>query len=345
MLLGDRAQLPLDVVERELGHLEEHQPLGSQANDLAAQFRADRSAGARHHDHLVADAGLEQAGLRRDRIAAQKVAHIDFADVLDVSLAGHQLLELRDGLNVDAQGLEGAQDLASAAAGEGRQREQHPVDATAVDERRQLVRRVDLDAVDHPAVQAPIVVDEDDRVERTGGGQDRRQSRSGVARPVDGYSRLGRLNVAGEEVVAHHESGARDVKEREARIDGHHAHRQCRKLERGAQDRQEDPAQCDGQCDGENRFVAQETDHRPVQTESHEDGKTDRNDRQVGGPVRQIEHRPAGFETHRRPERQRDGDRVRADGDEAFGRARQFDRPPQGVVSPYHVLRSQREPP
>ena len=36
MLIGERAKLPLDVVERELRHLEQHQTLWAQADDLSA---------------------------------------------------------------------------------------------------------------------------------------------------------------------------------------------------------------------------------------------------------------------------------------------------------------------
>ena len=36
ILLGERAQLAFDVVERELGHFEQNQPLGAQADDLPA---------------------------------------------------------------------------------------------------------------------------------------------------------------------------------------------------------------------------------------------------------------------------------------------------------------------
>ena len=118
ILLGHRAQLAFDVVERELRHFEQHQALGTQADDLPAQFRADRAARARHHHHAVANARVEQPGLGRHRIASQKIAHVDLADVAHIRISGHELLEFRHGLHMHAQGLERAQDLQSAPAGQ-----------------------------------------------------------------------------------------------------------------------------------------------------------------------------------------------------------------------------------
>ena len=130
------------------------------------------------------------------------------------------------GLHVHAQGLERAQDLAPAPARQRRQRQQDAVDVAVLDERRQLLRRVDLDAVDHAAVQAAVIVDEHQRVEGARGRQDGRQPRPRIARAVDGHARLGRLDVAGQKVVAHHETRARDVEKRQAGIDRHDAPRQ-----------------------------------------------------------------------------------------------------------------------
>ena len=108
----------------------------------------------------IANAGFEQSGLRRHGIASQKIAHVDLANVLDVGLAGDELLELGHGLHVHAQRLERAQDLAPAPAGQRGQRQQNAVDVPVLDEVRQLIGRIDLDAVDHAAVQTSVVVDE-----------------------------------------------------------------------------------------------------------------------------------------------------------------------------------------
>ncbi len=118
MFFGQRAQLSFDVVERQFGHFEQHQPTWVQSDDLPAQLRADGAAGAGDHDHPVADAGVEQTVLRRDRVSTQQIRHIDFAQIRQIRLAGHELLDFGDGLHVHAQGLELSQNLAATAAGQ-----------------------------------------------------------------------------------------------------------------------------------------------------------------------------------------------------------------------------------
>ena len=107
---------------------------------MTAKFRTDRAARSGHHDDAVADAGVEKTCLGRHRIAAQKVAHIDFADVPERRIAGDQLLEFRDCLYMHAQGLQSAEDFPAAAPGQRRQREQNAVDVPVLDQERQLLR-------------------------------------------------------------------------------------------------------------------------------------------------------------------------------------------------------------
>jgi hypothetical protein len=83
---------------------------------------------------MIANARLEQPRLRGHGIAPQKIADIHLADILDVRLAGDDLLEFRHRLDVHAQRLERAQDLAPAPAGERGQRQQNPVDVARLDE-------------------------------------------------------------------------------------------------------------------------------------------------------------------------------------------------------------------
>ena len=56
LMRRDFLQLALDVVQRQLRHLEQHQAAGAQADDLPAQFRADGPAGPGDQDALAADA-------------------------------------------------------------------------------------------------------------------------------------------------------------------------------------------------------------------------------------------------------------------------------------------------
>ena len=87
----DRAQLALDFVQREFGDLEQHQAARRELHDLPAQLRADGSAGARHQDGLAADAGAQQRGIRRHRIATEQIVDVDVANLFEARLAGDDL--------------------------------------------------------------------------------------------------------------------------------------------------------------------------------------------------------------------------------------------------------------
>ena len=63
--------------------------------NLPAQFRADRSAGARDHHCLAFDTAFEQVWLRRYRVATQQVGDIHFLDVFDLYPAAGQIGEVR----------------------------------------------------------------------------------------------------------------------------------------------------------------------------------------------------------------------------------------------------------
>src|SRR5882724_3736033 len=223
MLSRESLQLTLDVVERQFRHFEQDQPLRAQADDLPAELGADGAAGPGDHDHTIANAGVEQTRLRWHRIASQQVAYVDLSNVRDRRTSGHQLFEFRDSLHMDAQWLQPAQDLPAPAPSQSRQCQQNTVDIAIFDQCRELLGRVNLDAVDHAALQALLVVDEDQRIEGAGGQQSAGKARARVACPVDGHPGDGRLDIVGEQVVAHHEARARDVQQREAGIDGHDA--------------------------------------------------------------------------------------------------------------------------
>ena len=120
-------QLPLDLVERQLRHLEQHQAARAQADDLPAQLRADGAPGPGDQDALTADARAEQFGVGRYRIASQQVTHFHIAQLVDLGLAGNQVREIRERLNVHPKRLQLGQDLAPPATGGGRQRQQDPV--------------------------------------------------------------------------------------------------------------------------------------------------------------------------------------------------------------------------
>ena len=55
---------------------------------------------------------------RRDGISSQQIRHVDFAQIRQIRLAGHELLDVGNRLHVHAERLELSQYLAPTAAGQ-----------------------------------------------------------------------------------------------------------------------------------------------------------------------------------------------------------------------------------
>ena len=90
-----RFELLLDGVERELRQFAQHQPARRKACDLAAQLRADGTAGAGDQDTMPADE-LPQAGVvEHDRIATEQIIELDAAQLRDGDLAVSDVVERR----------------------------------------------------------------------------------------------------------------------------------------------------------------------------------------------------------------------------------------------------------
>src|SRR5438309_11649060 len=81
-------ELALGPVEGELGHFEEDEPARRESQDLPAKLGADGPSGPRDRDAFTADAGPNELRVRRHRIAAQQIAHIQVVLLVDLRLAG-----------------------------------------------------------------------------------------------------------------------------------------------------------------------------------------------------------------------------------------------------------------
>jgi len=123
----DFLQLALDVVQRQLRHLEQHQAAGAEAYDLPAQLRADGPARPGDQHALAADARAKEFRLRRDRIPSQQVAHIHVAQLVDLCLAGNEVPTDWAAIEHAPEGFQLREDLAPPATGDGRQCQQDPV--------------------------------------------------------------------------------------------------------------------------------------------------------------------------------------------------------------------------
>ena len=85
----------LDLVERGFGDVEQHEPRGTEARDLAAQLGADRPARAGHHHHAIAEPFAEARAVEHDGIAPEQVVELDVADRGEREPAADQVLVRR----------------------------------------------------------------------------------------------------------------------------------------------------------------------------------------------------------------------------------------------------------
>src|SRR5690606_13746716 len=109
-------QLLLYAVERVFRMFEQNQHRRTAAYDLPAQFGADRSARAGHHDDLFLDAALEQRGPGFDGIAAEQVSDVHFAQFFHLNASAGEVGETRQGAYGDCISREHVDDLVAPLA-------------------------------------------------------------------------------------------------------------------------------------------------------------------------------------------------------------------------------------
>ena len=86
-------ELALDREEVVLGVIEQHDPVGLDARDLAAQLRADRAAGAGHEHRLARQVGADALELHVHGLAAEHVLDAHLAHLPGERAARLQQLE------------------------------------------------------------------------------------------------------------------------------------------------------------------------------------------------------------------------------------------------------------
>src|SRR5205807_2310473 len=96
-------QLTLDFEESDLGALHEHEPSGADARDLAAELRADRTAGAGDDDGLTCEVRRDRDEIHLDGLATEHVLNLDGPDLAgEVDVPGDQLVETGQRLDREA---------------------------------------------------------------------------------------------------------------------------------------------------------------------------------------------------------------------------------------------------
>ena len=190
-LRRDRLQFLVNRVQRKLADLDQHQGRRLELHDLAAQFAADRTAGARHQHDLAANITVQQVVVRRHRIAAQQILDIELVQVAHPHLALGQIGQARQGAHVQRQLqlLNQAHDLGAPRTAHRRQGQQQVGHAAARDQPRQLRQRMHAQAIDGAALQVAGIVDETTHDHFTAAGERTRQLAPGRAGPVDQHLR------------------------------------------------------------------------------------------------------------------------------------------------------------
>jgi hypothetical protein len=113
-------ELALDVEERRLGLLDEHEPRRPDPRDLAAELRADRAARTGHHHGLADEVVGDDAQVDFDLLAAEHVLDLHGPDLPgEVVVTGDQLVDARQRLDGDAGVLRRLDDVLTRLAGRG----------------------------------------------------------------------------------------------------------------------------------------------------------------------------------------------------------------------------------
>ena len=158
-------ELALDLEQRRLTLVDEHEPRDAEAGELPAELRADRAARARDEHGLALDVRGDGVQIDLDLLAPEHVLDLHRADLpSEVQVAGDQLVQARQRLHGDVLRAAGLDDLTADRARRRRDRDQHLVRLVVAQHMRDVVGRAeDADAVDAVAALARVVVDEADR--------------------------------------------------------------------------------------------------------------------------------------------------------------------------------------
>ena len=158
-------ELPLDLEQRRLRVIDEHEARRADARDLAAQLGPDRAAGAGDEHGLARQVARDRVDVHFDRLASEDVLDLDRSDLArEVEVAGDQLVQARQRLHHDALRARDVDDPLARFARRGRDRDQELVRTAVVEDVRQLVGRPEhADAVQAQVLLARVVVDQADR--------------------------------------------------------------------------------------------------------------------------------------------------------------------------------------
>ena len=188
----------LDLVDRGLGDVEQHELRRTEARDLAAELGADRAAGAGDQHHAIAEPLGEPRAVEHDRIAPEQVVELDRADRRQRRAAADQLLVGRHRQRLEAVRRADLGDAPAHAVRGRRQRDDHLAHAVLLRPRGQARDRPQHPHVaQQPPVLRRVVVEQADHAPLPAARELAGEPRAGLARADDEH----RLAQRGERAV------------------------------------------------------------------------------------------------------------------------------------------------
>ena len=312
--VGERG---LDLVDGRLGDVEQHELRRAEPGDLAAQLGADRPAGARDHDHAIAEPLRESRIVEHDGVASDEVVELDVAQRGKRRAARDELVVGRHRQRLDARGGAQLRDTPAHRMVRRRQRDDHLVDAVAAGPRAELGDRAEhRDAAQHAALLRRVIVEQAHHAPLAAARQILREARARLARAGDEDGLTERGERAVEAVLlprAVREARARHEEDEDDRIgDEHAARNDGLQLQHHETDRNQHCTEHGGEHDALQVGDAREAPQPAVEAERQEQRRLH------GHDPREREHevdaeRLAHVEIHAQPVHADPRERSRAD--------------------------------
>ena len=158
-------KLALDGDEGVLGVVDEDDLPRAERGDLAAEFRADRTAGSRDEHGRAGDVRGDRGHVELDGLAPEDVLDLHLAELAgEVEVAGDELVHARHGLHGHARVAARVHDPLTDLARAGRDGDDDLVRPVVVQEPREVQGRAQHpDTVEAHVLLVGLVVDEPDR--------------------------------------------------------------------------------------------------------------------------------------------------------------------------------------
>ena len=104
-------QFLLNIIDRILINIHDHQLFRLMCGDLPAKFTADRAAAARDKDDFTLHIAEDRVHIDADRVSSQQILHFHVPQLTDADFPVHQLIHARQRTQFAVRVLTDLQDL------------------------------------------------------------------------------------------------------------------------------------------------------------------------------------------------------------------------------------------